>query len=654
LRRFFKSAAFPILLVVILAFIAQKVITNDPSPEPPSYTELVKPKTGLIAKGKIEEVSINVKDSTLDVKRTNGERFSTGYPPNTEPTLLKVLEEGEAAGGLSVTKVHGTGGSSLLSLLTYILPFILFFGFWIFLMNQMQGGGSRVMNFGKSKAKRMSVDAPKITFRDVAGVDEAVQELEEIKEFLENPKKFQALGARIPKGVLLYGPPGTGKTLLARAVAGEAGVPFFSISGSDFVEMFVGVGASRVRDLFEQAKQNSPCIIFMDEIDAVGRHRGAGMGGGHDEREQTLNQLLVEMDGFEMKDNIILIAATNRPDILDPALLRPGRFDRQVVVDRPDRKGRKKILEVHTRGKPLGREIDLDTLAGQTPGFTGADLANLINEAALLTARSGSREITMKELEEGIMRVIAGPEKKTRVMSEKERLITAYHEMGHAIVGHLLENTDPVHKISIISRGQALGYTISLPTEDKFLTTRAELTDTMAMTLGGRAAEEIVFGEITTGASNDLEKVTETAKQMVMRFGMSERLGPRVFGHDRGQPFLGREFSSEPDYSDEIAREIDDEIRRIVEGAHQTAKSLLNERRDDLDVVSKLLLERETIDADQFAALLEGKPASEVFADEDSEPAKPAEPEAEPEPAAREGARPNPRPRPGFAGGDAS
>ena len=458
-------------------------------------------------------------------------------------------------------------------------------------MNQMQGGGSRVMNFGKSQAKRMSVDAPKITFRDVAGADEAVQELHEIKEFLENPKKFQALGARIPKGVLLYGPPGTGKTLLARAVAGEAGVPFFSISGSDFVEMFVGVGASRVRDLFEQAKQNSPCIIFMDEIDAVGRHRGAGMGGGHDEREQTLNQLLVEMDGFEMKDNIILIAATNRPDILDPALLRPGRFDRQIVVDRPDRKGRKKILEVHTRGKPLASELDLDVLAGQTPGFTGADLANLINESALLTARKGNREITMVELEEGIMRVIAGPEKKTRVMSEKERLITAYHEMGHAIVGHVLENTDPVHKVSIISRGQALGYTISLPTEDKFLTTRAELADTMAMTLGGRAAEEIVFSEITTGASNDLEKVTETAKQMVMRFGMSERLGPRVFGHNRGQPFLGREFSSEPDYSDEIAREIDDEIRRVVEEAHQSAKDILSRAprssRDALEAAAR-------------------------------------------------------------------
>ncbi len=398
----------------------------------------------------------------------------------------------------------------------------------------------------------------------MAGVDEAVEELQEIKEFLENPKKFQALGARIPKGVLLYGPPGTGKTLLARAVAGEAGVPFFSISGSDFVEMFVGVGASRVRDLFEQAKQNSPCIIFMDEIDAVGRHRGAGLGGGHDEREQTLNQLLVEMDGFEMKDNIILIAATNRPDILDPALLRPGRFDRQIVVDRPDRKGRVKILEVHTRGKPLAKAIELDMLAGQTPGFTGADLQNLVNEAALLAARQGKREIDHLQLEEGIMRVIAGPEKKTRVMSEKERRVTAFHEMGHALVAHFLENTDPVHKISVISRGQALGYTISLPTEDKFLTTRAELADTMAMTLGGRAAEEIVFGEVTTGASNDLEKVTATAKQMVMRFGMSEKLGPRVFGHDHGQPFLGRHMQGRTDYSSDLAKQIDDEVRLVI------------------------------------------------------------------------------------------
>ena len=488
-------------------------------------------------------------------------------------------------------------------------------------MNQVQGGGSKVMSFGKSRAKRLSVDSPKITFRDVAGVDEAVEELHEIKEFLENPKKFQALGARIPKGVLLYGPPGTGKTLLARAVAGEAGVPFFSISGSDFVEMFVGVGASRVRDLFEQAKQNSPCIIFMDEIDAVGRHRGAGLGGGHDEREQTLNQLLVEMDGFTMTDNIIMIAATNRPDILDPALLRPGRFDRQITVDRPDRKGRAKILEVHTRGKPLAKEIDVDALAGQTPGFTGADLANLVNEAALLAARTGKREITQVELEEGIMRVVAGPEKKTRVMGEKERLITAYHEMGHAIVGHYLEHSDPVHKISIVGRGQALGYTISMPQEDKFLTTKAELQDNMAMTLGGRAAEEIIFGEITTGASNDLEKVTATAKQMVMRFGMSERLGPRVFGHDHGQPFLGREFNAEPDYSDEIAREIDDEIRRIVESAHQKAKDILAERREALERISEILVKRETIEKEEFLALLDGRDELEVFGpDEAPEP----------------------------------
>ena len=608
MRRFFRSAAFPILIVIVLAFFAQRLI-SPPQHGEDADLQRVPPARSRPSPTSIESVTFEQKTETVKVVEADGDEYSTGYPPDLQAPVVNQLARHPEI----TTTVEGIGGGGILSVLTYILPFVLFLGFWLFLMNQMQGGGSRVMSFGKSRAKRMSVDAPKITFRDVAGADEAVQELHEIKEFLENPKKFQALGARIPKGVLLYGPPGTGKTLLARAVAGEAGVPFFSISGSDFVEMFVGVGASRVRDLFEQAKQNSPCIIFMDEIDAVGRHRGAGMGGGHDEREQTLNQLLVEMDGFEMKDNIILIAATNRPDILDPALLRPGRFDRQIVVDRPDRRGRKKILEVHTRGKPLAKEIDLDALAGQTPGFTGADLANLINESALLTARSGKREISQDELEEGIMRVIAGPEKKTRVMSEKERLVTAFHEMGHAIVGHLLPNCDPVHKVSIIGRGQALGYTISLPGEDKFLTTRAELSDTMAMTLGGRAAEEIVFGEITTGASNDLEKVTETAKQMVMRYGMSERLGPRVFGHDRSMPFLGREFSSEPDYSDEIAREIDDEIRRIVEEAHQTAKDILAERREDLDRVSNLLLERETIDAEQFVKLLDGASAEEVF-----------------------------------------
>ncbi|HEY8724211.1 MAG TPA: ATP-dependent zinc metalloprotease FtsH, partial [Gaiellaceae bacterium] len=449
----------------------------------------------------------------------------------------------------------------------------------------------------------------------------------------------------IPKGVLLYGPPGTGKTLLARAVAGEAGVPFFSISGSDFVEMFVGVGASRVRDLFEQAKQASPCIIFMDEIDAVGRHRGAGLGGGHDEREQTLNQLLVEMDGFEMKDNIILIAATNRPDILDPALLRPGRFDRQIVVDRPDRNGRRKILEVHSKGKPLAPSIDLDSLAGGTPGFTGADLRNLINEAALLAARRGKKVIEQEELEEGIMRVIAGPEKKARLLSEKEQRITAYHEMGHAIVGHFLEHTDPIHKITIVSRGQALGLTISLPGEDRYLTTRSALLEQIAMTMGGRAAEEIVFNEVTTGAANDIEKVTATAKQMVMRFGMSEKLGPRVLGRNQDTPFLGLSMSNEPDYSEEVAREIDDEIRRIIEDGHDIATRVLREHLDDLHRISQILIEHETIDKDQFVALLAGEQEDTVFpAPVDPEPEPTKEPDRRPAPA-----KPRPFPLPGGA-----
>jgi len=645
MSRFFKSAAFPILIVVLLAFFAQRLFNPGTPGTPYTYQTF----QSDLARNNIQSAVIKTKDNLISITRKSPakEQHEIGFVPDNGNTLVTELQQKHVD-----FNVEGTKSNSWLSLLTYVLPFLIFIGFWIFLMNQVQGGGSKVMSFGKSRAKRLSVDSPKITFRDVAGVDEAVEELHEIKEFLENPKKFQALGARIPKGVLLYGPPGTGKTLLARAVAGEAGVPFFSISGSDFVEMFVGVGASRVRDLFEQAKQNAPCIIFMDEIDAVGRHRGAGLGGGHDEREQTLNQLLVEMDGFEAKDNIIMIAATNRPDILDPALLRPGRFDRQITVDRPDRKGRAKILEVHTRGKPLAREIDVDALAGQTPGFTGADLANLVNEAALLAARTGKREITQVELEEGIMRVIAGPEKKTRVMSEKERRITAYHEMGHAIVGNYLEHADPVHKISVISRGQALGYTISLPSEDKFLTTRAELTDTMAMTLGGRAAEEIVFEEITTGASNDLEKVTATAKQMVMRFGMSEKLGPRVFGHEHAQPFLGREFSSEPDYSDEIAREIDDEIRRIVESAHQRAKEILTTHRESLTTISEILIKRETIEREQFEALLEGRTEADVFGAEASTPPEVPLPPAQPD---RAGGRetPRPLPRPGLAGGTA-
>ncbi len=643
MSRFFKSAAFPILIVVVLAFLAVKLVNSNTGTHPKhSYQLLVQNE---LPEGKVASVVFKNKGKALEVKLKNKEQYETGFIEQSAPGLEEQLKKAGVPYNIESEK-----SSALFSVLEYILPFLIFIGFWIFLMNQVQGGGTKVMSFGKSRAKRLSADSPKITFRDVAGVDEAVEELHEIKEFLENPKKFQALGARIPTGVLLYGPPGTGKTLLARAVAGEAGVPFFSISGSDFVEMFVGVGASRVRDLFEQAKQNSPCIIFMDEIDAVGRHRGAGLGGGHDEREQTLNQLLVEMDGFEAKDNIIMIAATNRPDILDPALLRPGRFDRQIAVDRPDRKGRSKILEVHTRGKPLAKAIDIDALAGQTPGFTGADLSNLINEAALLAARTGKREINQEELEEGIMRVIAGPEKKTRVMSEKERRVTAYHEMGHALVSHFLEHADPVHKISVISRGQALGYTISLPQEDRFLTTRAELNDTMAMTLGGRAAEEIVFQEITTGASNDLEKVTQTAKQMVMRFGMSEKLGPRVFGHDHVQPFLGREFSSEPDYSDEIAREIDDEVRRIVEAAHRRARSILTEHQSDLTKISEILVKRETIEKEEFLALLDGKNEEEVFGvEEDAKVELPP-----PAPAGRpEREAPRPLPRPGLAGGTA-
>jgi cell division protease FtsH len=642
MSRFSKSAMFPILIVVILAFFAQQLISSPNKKKDPGFGTF----TQQLNSGAIKSVEMRNRSNELAVTLKDKSQYEIGFASAYGDELTKQLLKAEQTNKIQQFDIKGTRTNGWISMLTYVLPFLLFIGFWIFLMNQMQGGGSKVMSFGKSRAKRMSVDSPKITFRDVAGADEAVEELHEIKEFLENPKKFQALGARIPKGVLLFGPPGTGKTLLARAVAGEAGVPFFSISGSDFVEMFVGVGASRVRDLFEQAKQNSPCIIFMDEIDAVGRHRGAGMGGGHDEREQTLNQLLVEMDGFTMTDNIILIAATNRPDILDPALLRPGRFDRQIVVDRPDRKGRSKILEVHTRGKPLAKEINVDDLAGQTPGFTGADLANLVNEAALLAARTGKREIGQHELEEGIMRVIAGPEKKTRVMSEKERRITAFHEMGHALVGHYLEHSDPVHKISVIGRGQALGYTISMPQEDRFLTTRAELTDSMAMTLGGRAAEEIVFGEITTGAANDLEKVTATAKNMVMRYGMSERLGPRVFGHDHSQPFLGREFSSEPDYSDEIAREIDDEIRRVVESAHQRARDILTEHRASLDTISQILVRRETIEKTEFESLLQGTPESEVFPDEAPQLSPP------PAPAEKPGQKaPRTLPRPGLAGG---
>ena len=487
----------------------------------------------------------------------------------------------------------------LVSILISFLPFVIILGLLFFFMNQMQGGGNRVMQFGKSKAKLVSKDTPKTTFADVAGADEAIEELHEIKEFLQEPAKFQAVGAKIPKGVLLYGPPGTGKTLLARAVAGEAGVPFYSISGSDFVEMFVGVGASRVRDLFEQAKQNAPAIIFIDEIDAVGRHRGAGMGGGHDEREQTLNQMLVEMDGFDVKGGVILIAATNRPDILDPALLRPGRFDRQIAVDRPDMQGRKQILEVHAKGKPMAPEVDLQVIARRTPGFTGADLANVINEAALLTARTGQKLLTLTTLEESIDRVMAGPQRRTRLMSDKERKVTAYHEAGHALVAHALPNTDPVHKITILPRGRALGYTMVLPEEDKYSQTRAELLDTLAYAMGGRAAEELVFHDPTTGASNDIEKATGVARAMVTQYGMSERLGAVKFGDSGGEVFLGRDMGHQRDYSEEIAAVVDAEVRALVENAHHEAWEILVEYRDVLDDMVLKLLDKETLSKDE-------------------------------------------------------
>ncbi|HET6476392.1 MAG TPA: ATP-dependent zinc metalloprotease FtsH [Thermoleophilia bacterium] len=620
-----------------------EVAVSTGTVDPPAEKDVQPSFTRDVVNGEVSSVVLNVKDQTMEVELqedAEGKSVQYGVAYTDPAATTEFLNQYNVPYDATSPK-----SAWWTSALFTILPILLIIGFWFFIMNQMQGGGSKVMSFGKSKAKRVSVDSPKVTFKDVAGAEEAVEELHEIKEFLENPKKFQQLGARIPKGVLLYGPPGTGKTLLARAVAGEAGVPFFSISGSDFVEMFVGVGASRVRDLFEQAKQNAPCIIFVDEIDAVGRHRGAGMGGGHDEREQTLNQLLVEMDGFEMKDNIILIAATNRPDILDPALLRPGRFDRQIVVDRPDRPGRKQILDVHSRGKPIDKDIDIDALAAQTPGFTGADLANLVNEAALLAARHGKKLIGMAELEEGIMRVLAGPEKKTRIITEKEKAITAFHEMGHALVGHFLEFTDPVHKISVVSRGQALGYTISLPTEDKFLTTKQELMDTLSMTLGGRAAEEVVFGEITTGAANDLEKATATAKQMIMRYGMSEELGPRTLGHDQSMPFLGREFQQQADYSEEIAKQIDDEIRRIIEEAHQRAKDLLGEKRELLDNISKILIVRETIEASEFQGLVDGLPEDEVFRERDEKEAarrRTASPEAEKRPRVKQPPVPKP------------
>ncbi len=595
-----KKYAKTLIFWVVIIFLITLLVLNPPwrqQPEKESFSDFL----NQVERGSVASVTIYNKDQTLAVELKNKKEFTTAFPPDFD--IVTALED-----KVKNVEVDPQTSSNLMAIILQFLPVLLLFGLILFFMQQMQGGGNRVMSFGKSKARQISKDMPKVTFEDVAGVDEAVEELMEIKEFLENPAKFQALGAKIPKGVLLYGPPGSGKTLLARAVAGEAGVPFFSISGSDFVEMFVGVGAARVRDLFEQAKANAPCIIFMDEIDAVGRQRGAGLGGGHDEREQTLNQLLVEMDGFDIKVGVILIAATNRPDILDPALLRPGRFDRQIVVERPDLEGRKAILRVHTKGKPLAEGIDVGVLARRTPGFTGADLANMVNEAALLSARHGKKNIDMIEMEEAIDRVVAGPEKKTRLISDREKEIIAYHETGHALVAHTLPNADPVHKISIIPRGRALGYTLTLPTEDKYLVTRSELVDELAMLLGGRTAEEMIFGDITTGDQNDIERATKIARQMVMEYGMSEELGPITLGHKQEQVFLGRDFVAEPNYSDAVAFKIDQEVRRLIDEAHDEAKRILEDQRRRLEVIAKILVEKETVDKEELLELLDGEP----------------------------------------------
>jgi cell division protease FtsH len=543
-------------------------------------------------------------------------KIESSFPAQYADDLQNVLVKQAASDPSLVYSTTVTRDNPWVSLLVSLLPILLIVGVLFFVMTQVQGGGNRVMSFGRSKAKLVSKDTPKTTFADVAGADEAIEELQEIKEFLSNPAKFQAIGAKIPKGVLLYGPPGTGKTLLARAVAGEAGVPFYSISGSDFVEMFVGVGASRVRDLFTQAKENAPSIVFVDEIDAVGRHRGAGMGGGHDEREQTLNQLLVEMDGFDVKGGVILIAATNRPDILDPALLRPGRFDRQIAVGAPDVLGREAILKVHAKGKPFAADVDLSVIARRTPGFTGADLANVINEAALLTARQNGRLITTQSLEESIDRVIAGPERKTRAMSDKEKRVTAYHEAGHALAAWAMPNLDPVHKVTILPRGRSLGHTLVLPLEDRYTQTRSEILDQLVYALGGRAAEELVFHEPTTGASNDIEKATAMARAMITQYGMSGKLGAVKYGTSESEPFLGRDFGHQRDYSEDIAADIDTEVRGIIEGAHDEAWEILVQYREVLDQLVLELMEKETLakeDLERIMAPVRKRPPHNTF-----------------------------------------
>ena len=541
---------------------------------------------------------VTIVDNVISGKLKDGKEFSTVAPNDSK--LVEKLE----AKKVDIKAELPPQPPWWMSILSSILPMLIIVGLWFMLMNQGGAGGGKVMNFGKSRARRYDEEKLKITFKDVAGAEEAKQELEEVVEFLKHPQKYNDLGAKIPKGVLLYGPPGTGKTLLAKAVAGEAGVPFFSISGSDFVEMFVGVGASRVRDLFDQAKKSAPGIVFIDEIDAVGRQRGAGLGGGHDEREQTLNQLLVEMDGFSANEGIIMIAATNRPDILDPALLRPGRFDRQIVVDRPDIKGRTEILKVHVKGKPMGPDVNLDVIAQRTPGFTGADLSNLVNEAALLTARKDKKAINMPEMEEAAERVIMGPERKSRVISDKEKRLTAYHEGGHTIVGMLLEHTDPVHKVTIIPRGRAGGYTLSLPKEDKYYATRSEMLDELKVLLGGRVAEALVLKEISSGASNDLQRATQLARQMICEYGMSENIGPVTFGHRQDQVFLGRDIARDKDYSEEVAAEIDKEVRSFMEDAYAATEKLLSDNIDKLHVIAKALMEKETLEEEEINQLV--------------------------------------------------
>lgn len=598
------------LVVMLLVLMGQRFLEQATEPEEVGLTLFEQ----AVADGAIAEVTILERSNAVEGTVVEGveapagfpETFRALYPAEYEGTLVEML----LAEGIHVTT--DPEPPTFWEFFIGFLPWLFLIGFMIFIVMQMQGGGSRVMQFGKAKVKQVTKDQPKVTFADVAGLEEAIEELGEIKEFLQAPQKFRAMGAKVPKGVLLYGPPGTGKTLLARAVAGEAGVPFFSISGSDFVEMFVGVGASRVRDLFEQAKAQAPAIVFIDEIDAVGRHRGAGLGGGHDEREQTLNQLLVELDGFDVAGGVIVIAGTNRPDILDPALLRPGRFDRQIVVDRPDLRGRKAILDVHSKGKPLVDGIDMESVARATPGFTGADLANLINEAALLAARRDKTHITKSELDEAIDRVLAGPERRSRVMTDEEKKITAYHEAGHTLVGFVLPNADPIHKVTIIPRGRAGGYTLSLPTEDRNYQRRSELTDRLAMAMGGRTAEEIIFADPTTGASNDIEKATEIARKMVMEFGMSDELGPMKYGKSQGEVFLGRDYSSQQDYSDEVAASIDDEVRALINQAHEESRRILETHIDALHRLADELMERETLDADEVAEVLDDVPKWEA------------------------------------------